>query len=57
MKFFQIYFFLIISFSYKYSYAVDLATTIPADNAIFEHYRGTNDSFNNNFSIYLRKPL
>ena len=33
MKFFPIYFFLIISFSYKYSYAVDLATTIPADNA------------------------
>ena len=33
MKFFPIYFFLIISFTYKYSYAVDLATTIPADNA------------------------
>jgi len=33
MKFFPIYFFFIISFSYKYSYAVDLATTIPADNA------------------------
>ena len=26
-------------------------------NASYEHYRSTDDSFNNNFSIYLRKPL
>ena len=26
-------------------------------NTSFEHYRGTNDSFNNNFSIYVRKSL
>ncbi len=26
-------------------------------NASYEHYRGTNDSFNNNFSIYLRKTI
>ena len=26
-------------------------------NASYEHYRSSNDAFNNNFSIYLRKPL
>ena len=26
-------------------------------NASYEHYRSTNDAFNNNFSIYLRKPI
>ena len=26
-------------------------------NTSYEHYRSTNDSFNNNFSIYLRKSL
>ncbi len=26
-------------------------------NASYEHYRSTDDAFNNNFSIYLRKPL
>ena len=26
-------------------------------NATYEHYRSSDDAFNNNFSIYLRKPL
>ena len=26
-------------------------------NASYEHYRSTNDAFNNNFSVYLRKPI
>ena len=26
-------------------------------NASYEHYRSTKDAFNNNFSIYLRKPI
>ena len=26
-------------------------------NASYEHYRSTKDTFNNNFSIYLRKPI
>jgi len=26
-------------------------------NASYEHYRSTNDAFNNNFSLYLRKAL
>ncbi len=26
-------------------------------NASYEHYRSTNEAFNNNFSIYLRKPI
>ena len=26
-------------------------------NTSYEHYRSTDDAFNNNFSIYFRKPL
>ena len=26
-------------------------------NVSYEHYRSSDDAFNNNFSIYLRKPL
>jgi methionine-rich copper-binding protein CopC len=26
-------------------------------NTLYEHYRSTDDAFNNNFSIYVRKPL
>ena len=26
-------------------------------NVSYEHYRSTDDAFNNNFSIYVRKPL
>ena len=37
-------------------------STIPFKNGIninttYEHYRSTNDAFNNSFSIYVRKPL
>jgi len=26
-------------------------------NTSYEHYRSTDDAFNNNFSVYVRKPL
>ena len=37
-----------------------LATKFKNDltiNTTYEHYRSTDKAFNNNFSIYLRKPL